>query len=170
MNVLFSVNRAAHLLERDRATLVRALKHVPPDGFEHGQPRWLMPTITAALARPPGERRETAKYRDRFSIGRSKALDGLRTIFEQKIALITAEPNPERRRPMAFALAPVICDYQRSYLDFGRSLGIADEDVLGHRADLIIEEMVSEVAEAAGRSADRAFFAEMIEAMAVEAE
>jgi len=32
MKNLFSINRAADLLEKDRATLVRALRHVPPDG------------------------------------------------------------------------------------------------------------------------------------------
>jgi hypothetical protein len=46
----FSINRAADLLERDRQTLVRALRHVRPDGTERGQPRYTMRTITDALA------------------------------------------------------------------------------------------------------------------------
>lgn len=50
MKNLFSINKAADLLERDRATLVRALRHVTPDGHQHGQPRYRMRTITDALA------------------------------------------------------------------------------------------------------------------------
>ncbi|MGY3149619.1 hypothetical protein ACVWYQ_006618 [Bradyrhizobium sp. USDA 3397] len=50
MNNLFSINRAADLLERDRATLVRALRHLPPEGYtKHGHPRWSMQTISMPL-------------------------------------------------------------------------------------------------------------------------
>jgi hypothetical protein len=48
-NNLFSINRAADILQKDRQTLVRALRHTRPDGTERGQPRYLMPTILAAL-------------------------------------------------------------------------------------------------------------------------
>jgi len=58
MNNLFSINRAADLLERDRATLVRALRHLPPEGYtKHCQPRWSMQTIRNALAVKPQARR-----------------------------------------------------------------------------------------------------------------
>lgn len=50
MKNLLSVNKAADLLERDRTTLVRALRHVKPDGHQRGQPRYRMRTITDALA------------------------------------------------------------------------------------------------------------------------
>jgi hypothetical protein len=50
MKTLFSINKAASLLERDRATLVRALRRVKPDGTERGQPRYTMRAIVAALA------------------------------------------------------------------------------------------------------------------------
>ena len=50
MKNLFSVNKAADLLERDRQTLVRALRHVKPDGYERGHPRYTLKTITDALA------------------------------------------------------------------------------------------------------------------------
>jgi len=39
-----------HLLEKDRQTLVRALRHVMPDGYERGHPRYTLKTITDALA------------------------------------------------------------------------------------------------------------------------
>lgn len=50
MKNLFSINKAADLLERDRATLVRAMRRVKADSHERGQPRYRMRTITDALA------------------------------------------------------------------------------------------------------------------------
>src|SRR6516164_5736443 len=118
MKNLFSINRAADLLERDRATLVRALRHVPPDGYERGQPRWRMPTIIDALAVKPQARRETGKFRDRYSL-RSRVLDDMRRTFEEEVALIGAEPSLERRREMSIALAPLLEQYQAAYLEIG---------------------------------------------------
>jgi hypothetical protein len=51
MKTLFSINKAADLLERDRQTVVLALPHVRPDGHERGQPRYSMRTITDTIAR-----------------------------------------------------------------------------------------------------------------------
>jgi hypothetical protein len=45
----FAVNGIADLLERDRATVIRALRDVPADAVERGQPRWKMVTAVAAL-------------------------------------------------------------------------------------------------------------------------
>jgi hypothetical protein len=168
MENLFSINRAADLLERDRATLVRALRHVPPDAYQNGQPRWKLPTIISALTVPPQARRDTGKYRDRYRIGRSKALDGMRVMFEKQVTQISVEKSLAKRREMAVALAPLLQEYQTTYLDIGRSLRIADDDVLGARAELIWSEMMDEVSEAAdwpryGDGAD--FFITMIKAM-----
>jgi hypothetical protein len=44
-----SVNAASELLERARRTVSRALRGVPPDSHERGQPRWRLPTIIKAL-------------------------------------------------------------------------------------------------------------------------
>jgi hypothetical protein len=167
MNNLFSINRAADLLERDRATLVRALRHVSPDGYERGQPRWRMPTIIDALAVKPQARRETGKFRDRYRL-RSRVLDDMRVMFEKQVALVSAEPSLDKRREMSIALAPLLHEYQTTYIDIGRSLRIADDDVLVARAELIWSEMMDEVSEAAewpryGDGAD--FFIRMIEAM-----
>ncbi|BBZ97466.1 hypothetical protein BRDID11004_16220 [Bradyrhizobium diazoefficiens] len=163
---VFSINGAADLLEKDRATLVRALRHVPPDEYQGGQPRWRMPTIIDALATRPQARREIGKFRDRYSIGRSRPLDGMRVIFEKKIALMSAERSRDKRRAMAVALAPLLQEYQTTYLDIGRSLRIVGDDVLSARAELIWSEMMDEVSEAAEwpRHGDD-FFIKMIEAM-----
>jgi hypothetical protein len=164
MNNLFSINRAADLLERDRATLVRALRHVPPDGYERGQPRWLMPTIIDALAIKPQARRETGKFRDRYSL-RSKVLDDMRRTFEKVVALIGAEPSLDNRREMALQLAPLLEQYQAAYLEIGRSLHIADDDILTARSDLIWCEMMDEVSAAAEWPRSDGFFAKMFEVM-----
>jgi hypothetical protein len=166
MKNLFSINRAADVLERDRATLVRALRHVPPDGYERKQPRWRLPTIIDALATKRQARRETGKCRDRYAIRHSKVLDGLRATFERQVALISIEESLDKRRKLALKLAPLLQKYQATYLDTGRSLRIADDDVLGARAELIWSEMMDEVSEAAAwpRHGDD-FFIKMIEAM-----
>jgi hypothetical protein len=46
MEDLFSINKAAHILERDRATLVRTLRYMQPDGYRSGRLRWTLASIT----------------------------------------------------------------------------------------------------------------------------
>ena len=165
MNNLFSINRAADLLEKDRATLVRALRHLPPEGYtKHGQPRWSMQTIRNALALKPQARRETGKFRDRYSL-RSTKLDRMRLEYEKGLALIGAEPSLDKRREMALQLAPLLEQYQAAYLEIGRSLCIADDDVLTARSDLIWSEMMDEVSAAAKWPRSDGFFAKMFEVM-----
>jgi hypothetical protein len=102
---LLSINKAADLLEKDRATLVRALRHVPPDSYERGQPRWSMQTIRNALAVKPHERHAIGKFRDRYSL-RSTKLDRMRLEYEKGLALVGAEPSLAKRREIALKLAP----------------------------------------------------------------
>lgn len=165
MNELFSINRAADVLERDRATLVRALRHVPPEGYtKHDQPRWRMPTIVDALAVKPEARRETGKFRDRYSL-RSTKLDRMRLEYEKGLALIGAEPSLDKRREMAMQLAPLLEQYQAVYLEIARSLHIADDDALTARSDLIWSEMMDEISAAAEWRRDDGFFAKMYAVM-----
>jgi hypothetical protein len=146
MDVLFSVNGAANLLEKDRQTLVRALRHVTADGFERGQPRWRLPTIVNALMLKTEARRETGKCRDRYSL-RSPTLDVLRREYEKRVASIAAERSLDKRRDMALQLAPLLQEYQTTYRDIGRSL--VNDDALSARAELIFQEMMDEVSAAA---------------------
>jgi hypothetical protein len=44
-----SVSAASEVLERSRRTVKRALRGVPPDSHERGQPRWRLPVIIQAL-------------------------------------------------------------------------------------------------------------------------
>ena len=51
----FSVNAAAELLERDRRTVAKALRGVPPDHKdEQGHERWRLPVIIDALSASHG--------------------------------------------------------------------------------------------------------------------
>ena len=139
---------------------------MPPDGHERGQPRWFLPTIIAALEVKPHARGGTGKHRDRLSLGRHKALDGLLVMFEKQVALLGTEPAPDKRREMALALAPLLQEHLTTYLAIGRSLCIADDAVIGARADLVWNEMMDEVSDAAAWPRDDGFLIRMIEAMA----
>jgi len=163
MKELFSINRAAGLLERDRATLTRALRSIKPDGFDRGQPRWFLPTIVNALAVPPQQRRDSGKARDRFSL-RNKELDELQVTIERQIELIASEPSPDRRRAMAIELAPQLAEHHALFLSVGRELGIASDDVLGTRSDLVWSEWLDELSEAAQWPHNDGFSLAMIEA------
>jgi hypothetical protein len=91
---LFSINKAADLLERDRATLVRALRHVKPDGHQRGQPRYTMRTITDALAAHEGRNRgaDAAVNRD---------LQARFVELEKQYNAVQAAPTVEERRKKA---------------------------------------------------------------------
>jgi hypothetical protein len=165
--LLYSINGAADMLERDRQTLVRALRHLPPDAHNsRGQPRWRLSTIIAALAVKPAVRREAGKYRDLGRYGLSSPmLDGMRREYEKQVALIAAENSPAKRRELALNLAPLLARYQTVYVEAGKSLGVVDDDVLGVRADLIFGEMMDEISEAAEWTRDDGFFAKMYAVM-----
>ena len=66
---------------------------------------------------------------------------------------------------MALKLAPLLQEYQTTYLDVGRQLGVVDNDMLGARADLIWSEMMEEVSAAAEWPRHGDFFVKMFEIM-----
>jgi hypothetical protein len=157
---LVSRYAAARRLGRDRQTIERAVRNLAPDGYHKGQPRWTFDRIAEAVALSPQQRLDAGSARDRFRI-RTATLDDMAREIDERVAAIAAEPSPDRRREMALALAPLHQEYQTTYLDIGRSLGIADEDVLGARSDLIWSEMMDEVSGAANWPRDDGFFEEM---------
>ncbi|WP_407174431.1 hypothetical protein [Bradyrhizobium sp. STM 3562] len=162
--------RASRLLGRDRQTIQRAVDRLAPDAFDaHDRPRWYLSRIAEALAKSPRERRESSRVRDRYRL-HSKELDGLIAEFEKQVAAISAEPSLDKRRQMAVTLAPLLAEYQATYLDVGRSHRI-DDDALGARTDLIWGEMMEQVSEAAQWPRDGCdFFAEMFAAQWPDAE
>jgi hypothetical protein len=163
---LVSRYAAAGLLGRDRQTIERAVRNLPPDAYHKGQPRWRLERIAQVLAMTPQQRRDAGKARDRYGI-RAAELDEMRRAFERGVADIAAAPI-DRRRAMALALAPLLQRFQVTYLDIGRRLHIADDDVLTARSEMIFSELMDEVSEAShwpryGNGAD--FFITMLKAM-----
>jgi hypothetical protein len=112
MKNLFSINRAADLLERDRATLVRALRHVKPDSHQRGQPRYSMRTITDALAAQ--EARNNGSYGAGAGTNRSRLgeiadeLERAHAELDAKRELIKAQPTLDAKQPHARAAMEII--------------------------------------------------------------
>lgn len=102
MKNLFSVNKAADLLERDRQTLVRALRHVPPDGSERGQPRYRLKTITDALVaherRTHGGGAGRDPLRSRLGVIADE-LEDLHRLLDAKRAVIRSLPTLDEKQP-----------------------------------------------------------------------
>jgi len=155
MKLHFSINALALLLEHDRGTLTRALRDFAPDRVERGRPLWKVSTALDALERRgtrPLRRhkgQQTGKYRDLYGFDHQSALDRTRLEFEKQVALISSEKSFDKRREMALQLAPLLHQYQTTYLKIGRSLRIVEDDVLSARAELIWHEMMDEVSAAA---------------------
>jgi hypothetical protein len=161
---LVSRYAAARLLARDRQTIERAVRHLAPDAYHKGQPRWRLERIAAAVAMSPQQRREAGKARDRYAAP-SAQLDEMRRRFEQGVGEIV-EAAPDRRCALALKLAPLLQAYQLEYLCVGRRLRIVPDDVITARAELIWSEMMDEVSAAAQwprHGSD--FFIRMLEAV-----
>jgi phage terminase Nu1 subunit (DNA packaging protein) len=62
---LYSAYAASRALEKDRQTIIRALRDVPPDSEEKkGQPRWKLATIVKALESGPRGTGSNAKSQE----------------------------------------------------------------------------------------------------------
>jgi hypothetical protein len=59
-----SVNAASEMLERTRRTVKRALRNVPPDSHERGQPRWRLANIVKALEKSATPKTASCAYQD----------------------------------------------------------------------------------------------------------
>jgi len=119
MKNLFSINRAADLLERDRATLVRALRHVKPDGRERGQARYRLKTINDALASHEARNNSaTHAGHDRLRSRLGEIADELERTnreLDAKRALIKAQPTLDAKQPYSRAAMKVFERLDRLY-------------------------------------------------------
>jgi hypothetical protein len=122
----FTITHAARLLEKDRETLVRALKHTPPDTVvkTRGRDRdqWRMSTIVAALERnseggassPSSPRRKNGDgWRDERI---TKAYDGVLQWYDE---LQSIEDLEQRRTVAREKVAPLIaynCEHLRDWM------------------------------------------------------
>jgi hypothetical protein len=112
MERLFSVNAAAELLECDRQTIVRALRHTPADQGEGRTQRWRMATIVAAMVGRAQERSKPAtNYNGGFAnldadLANDRATLPLFSSFNTAFAKMQGEQDLAKRRRMAIAFAP----------------------------------------------------------------
>jgi hypothetical protein len=114
----FSINKAADLLERDRQTLVRALRHIPADGHERGQARWRMKTITEALAAQEARNSGLSQSGDRLRSRLGEIADELEQTHREldaKRELIKTEPTLEAKQPHSRAAIQTLERLSRLY-------------------------------------------------------
>jgi hypothetical protein len=119
MSNLFSINKAAELLERDRATLVRALRHVTPDSLERGQARYRMKTITDALVAHEARNNGSSHMRHdslRSRLGEiADELEQTHKELNTKRELIKVQPTLDAKQPHSRAAMKVFERLDRLY-------------------------------------------------------
>jgi hypothetical protein len=125
---LFSTNAASLLLEKDRRTVTKAMIGIAPDGREHGQARWKMSTIVAAL--------EKQNRANEGGNGTDPELTEVYRRFDLAFEAMGALPTLEQRRQRARDLGPMIAAMDRKYREHGRAAG-AGEELTALRADQI---------------------------------
>jgi hypothetical protein len=125
---LFSINAAAEVLERDRRTLVKSLRHTPPDGKEGGADRWRLKTIIDALGAMQATPRDTDS---------DPVLKSMFRRFDASYDAMTAQPTLAARRNAAVALAPMLDEIHRALRAHGRKIGVGDE-LADYRADHLL--------------------------------
>ena len=123
MTPVFSINAASELLERDRRTVTKALRHTPPDRKEKGQPRWKLPTILAALDALPGTNNSGPRRRGDNVVVNNDWLDPANwrdsrirasiIEFNETFSEMKAIKDIEQRR--AFAIAKLIAYHDKNF-------------------------------------------------------
>lgn len=101
-----SVNAASEMLERTRRTVKRALRHVPPDSHERGQPRWRLPAIIEALESSGAPMTQPRCF---GNVDHSAdRCDALFAQFDAAFDKLKALPTLAARRAAAIKLYPMI--------------------------------------------------------------
>ncbi|WP_144030881.1 hypothetical protein [Bradyrhizobium japonicum] len=100
---LVSAFGAADMLELDRQTVRRALRHVAPDGYEKKQPRWRMKAIIDAVERHLGRKSVPG------ATGQSR-LDIAFSEFDEGCAALLSIPDLKIRRQEAGRLMMVLVE------------------------------------------------------------
>ena len=114
MDDLFSINAAATLLECDRQTIVRALRHTPPDHGEGRARRWRMSTIFWAMQAHVQKRSKPSTNPINYGgfadldadLANDRATLPLFAAFNTAFAMMEAEPSLTKRRQIAISFAP----------------------------------------------------------------
>jgi hypothetical protein len=126
---VFSVNGLAELFELDRQTVIRALRGVPADAKERGQPRWRMKTAVAAIERHRANNDSTT-----VTSGADPGLSAVYAAFDVKYDAMVALPTLPARRSAAIKLGPILAAMDRKVRETGISNG-QDAELVHLRAD-----------------------------------
>jgi hypothetical protein len=126
---VFSVNGLAELFEPDRQTVVRALRGVPADGKERGQPRWRMKTAVVAI-----DRHRTNNDSTTVTSGADRGLSAVYAAFDAKYDAMVALPTLPARRSAAIKLGPILAAMDRKVRETGVANG-QDAELVHLRAD-----------------------------------
>jgi hypothetical protein len=105
MQSTFSINRAAELVERDRRTLKRVLRDVPPDSKENGSGRWRLRTVIDALNKHEQYVAADGGYPHSVIADRC---DAAFAEFDRRFDEMKSTLSLAKRRSMSIALAPLI--------------------------------------------------------------
>jgi hypothetical protein len=110
---LFSAFAASELLSRDRQTIARALRNIPPDGKARGAPRWKMSTIFEAMERHnranEGGNGSSNGNRGRNRLGDiADELEQLHQELDAAITLVRSLPDLDKKQPHSRAAAQLI--------------------------------------------------------------
>jgi hypothetical protein len=124
-----STNRLGEMLERDRGTVVKALRNTPPDRVVKGKPQWKIATASRAV-----EAHLRASDGGGNGGGADPTLTQLYARFDQADATMRALPELEQRRAAARRMAVPIAEIDRAVRAHGRSVG-ADVELTDMRAD-----------------------------------
>jgi hypothetical protein len=138
---LFSVNRLAQLLERDRATIGRLVRDLPPDGRDRQKnPRWKLSTVVEAMSKQSGSTGsprmlELADQLEATGAEVTAALERLRNL-----------PTVAKRRKYAESGAlTVIGRLNDLFEQCGGTLKPSERDLWSLAADVTTGEAISEI-------------------------
>lgn len=134
----FSINGAAELLERDRRTITKALRHVKPDTHVNSNPRWRLPTIINAMEKANGQ-----TSRDRNS-ELSQQIEADFEAFDAGFAKLEAEPDLERRRLLdkQLGVGALIGDLDRQMKKANAAIG-EERGLSAIASDTLIGDLIS---------------------------
>jgi hypothetical protein len=129
---MFSINSASEILERDRRTLVKALRRVPPDGRERGADRWRLRSIIEALAKmQPAPAAAPTGQIDPGLVELYMRFDASEAAMKK---LKTVDARRQASRAMAPLLAQIDAQARKSSLDNG-----ADPELVELRCDRLFQ-------------------------------
>src|ERR1700730_16509170 len=155
---VFSINAASEVLERDRRTITKALRHIPADKKERGgQKRWRLRTILDALDKLPGSNNSALRRknqdppdddygwreRDPREVWRDPRIVASITEFEKLFVEMEAIEDMTKRRKFAVEkLGPLLKIHDTKFIAWSVGSGNGDEASVRCRvAELWLEEL-----------------------------